>query len=440
MSAASHANEIHSAIMHTDGGSRGNPGVAGSGTVISTADGTVIAALAYFVGKSATNNVAEYLGLVKGLEVARELGIKNLDVRMDSNLVVKQMSGEWKIKHADMKALAAEAQRIARDFDSVTYTWVPRAENKEADALANLAMDNGSTPETFVRKEISLPSVGEVSGTAVSSDNAGAAGNAGVADNTGTTEEPNGTVKAENVAESTESAVTDPGAGTGSAAHRTSAPATMAPLRLLLVRHGETADNEAGTMCGDDSAPLNEKGEAQAKRLAKLFAARGGVRAIFASPTTRTKQTAAAIAEALDLEVQVAAALKELDFGQWQGLSMADISTQHPKEFDAWLGHPDKACPGGESIADLSARVTAWREELASSLADPGSAAEPPELIGETPVNIVVVAHGGTIRELIRQALQAPLESTYRMQVDLGSLSVVEFYRDGGSVLRSLNR
>ena len=129
-------------IVYADGGSRGNPGTAGSGTVVYAADGrTVLREIVYVVGRRATNNVAEYHGMLRGLEAARDLGARTVDVHMDSKLVVEQMSGRWKIKHPDMQALALEARRLVDGFDRVTFTWVPRAKNSAADALSNTAMD-----------------------------------------------------------------------------------------------------------------------------------------------------------------------------------------------------------------------------------------------------------------------------------------------------------
>jgi ribonuclease H / adenosylcobalamin/alpha-ribazole phosphatase len=127
-------------IVEADGGSRGNPGPAGYGAVVKDLDGEVLVERCAGLGH-ATNNVAEYRGLIAGLEAARELGADEVDVRMDSKLVVEQMSGRWKVKHPDMKPLAAEAASLVRRFGGVSFTWVPRASNADADALANQAMD-----------------------------------------------------------------------------------------------------------------------------------------------------------------------------------------------------------------------------------------------------------------------------------------------------------
>ena len=128
-------------IVEADGGSRGNPGQAGSGTiVIDGATGELLAEIGLYVG-IASNNVAEYKGMIAG--VTRALAIDptaELHVRMDSKLVVEQMSGRWKIKHPAMADLAAEARRILAGTP-VSFEWIPRAQNSRADKLANEAMD-----------------------------------------------------------------------------------------------------------------------------------------------------------------------------------------------------------------------------------------------------------------------------------------------------------
>jgi probable phosphoglycerate mutase len=129
-------------IIQADGGSRGNPGTAGYGAVVLDAvTGEVLAEVNEAIGH-ATNNVAEYSGLVAGLRAAGELAPgAPAEVRMDSKLVVEQMSGRWKIKHPDLRPLAAQASQAARALGRVTYTWVPRERNTHADRLANEAMD-----------------------------------------------------------------------------------------------------------------------------------------------------------------------------------------------------------------------------------------------------------------------------------------------------------
>jgi ribonuclease H / adenosylcobalamin/alpha-ribazole phosphatase len=129
-------------LVEADGGSRGNPGLAGYGAVVRDAStGEVLAEVSEAIGH-ATNNVAEYSGLLAGLRAAAKLAPgADAEVRMDSKLVVEQMSGRWKIKHPDLRALAAQAAEAARALGRVTYTWVPRERNTHADRLANEAMD-----------------------------------------------------------------------------------------------------------------------------------------------------------------------------------------------------------------------------------------------------------------------------------------------------------
>lgn len=128
-------------IVEADGGSRGNPGIAAGGAVVIDANsGEILAEVGVFVG-IATNNVAEYSGLVEGLRRARTLHPDaSIHVRMDSKLVVEQMSGRWKIKHPDMRDLAVKAREVI-GAATVTFEWIPRAENSRADALANRSMD-----------------------------------------------------------------------------------------------------------------------------------------------------------------------------------------------------------------------------------------------------------------------------------------------------------
>jgi tryptophan 2,3-dioxygenase/ribonuclease HI len=127
-------------VVHVDGGSRGNPGPAAASAVVSTPDGQVLDEAAVQLGTT-TNNVAEYRGLLLGLERARELGATEVEVVNDSELVAKQVNGEYKVKHADMKPLHAQAVEELRGFDRWTVRSVPRAQNAEADRLVNEALD-----------------------------------------------------------------------------------------------------------------------------------------------------------------------------------------------------------------------------------------------------------------------------------------------------------
>jgi ribonuclease HI len=130
------------ARLFTDGGARGNPGPAAAAYVIETEDGTVLAAHGEAIGVQ-TNNVAEYRALVAGLEKARELGLKELEVVSDSELLVKQMRGEYKVKNEALRELSLSAARAAREVGDVRYTAVRREHNELADRLVNEALDAG---------------------------------------------------------------------------------------------------------------------------------------------------------------------------------------------------------------------------------------------------------------------------------------------------------
>ena len=135
------------ARLFTDGGSRGNPGPAAAAYVLEADDGTVLAANGEAIGV-ATNNVAEYRALVAGLERARDLGVDELEVVSDSELVVKQMRGEYKVKKAELQALALRASELARGIGDVCYTAVRREHNELADRLVNDALDAAASAGT----------------------------------------------------------------------------------------------------------------------------------------------------------------------------------------------------------------------------------------------------------------------------------------------------
>jgi ribonuclease H / adenosylcobalamin/alpha-ribazole phosphatase len=128
------------ARLSTDGGARGNPGPAAYGYVLESDDGHVLAAHGEAIGR-ATNNVAEYSGLVAGMAKAAELGVRELDVVSDSELLVKQMRGEYKVKNEALRQLWEEANDLERRFAKVRYTAVRRAHNELADRLVNEALD-----------------------------------------------------------------------------------------------------------------------------------------------------------------------------------------------------------------------------------------------------------------------------------------------------------
>ena len=127
-------------VVHVDGGARGNPGPAAGASVISSPDGEILDEAMEVLG-TATNNVAEYRGLLLGLRRARDLGATEVEIVNDSELVAKQLSGDYKVKHEAMKPLYDEAMRELREFDRWSIRSVPRAENARADDLVNQALD-----------------------------------------------------------------------------------------------------------------------------------------------------------------------------------------------------------------------------------------------------------------------------------------------------------
>jgi ribonuclease HI len=128
------------AMLFADGGSRGNPGPAALGARLVDADGNVLREIAEYLGVT-TNNVAEWSALIAGLEAAIELGVRDLGVRLDSELVVKQLSGEYRVKHPNLQPLHARAKSLLRRFERVDVAHVRRKQNADADALVNRALD-----------------------------------------------------------------------------------------------------------------------------------------------------------------------------------------------------------------------------------------------------------------------------------------------------------
>jgi len=147
-----HASELakKEIVLHIDGASRGNPGPAAYGVVAESLDGAPVAAVSKFLGE-ATNNQAEYEGLLAALEFARSKGYTRLRILSDSELLVRQMSGQYKVKSDGLKPLWERARRAASAFESCSFRHVPREENREADRLANRALDGALTPASAAR-------------------------------------------------------------------------------------------------------------------------------------------------------------------------------------------------------------------------------------------------------------------------------------------------
>ncbi|MEU8867634.1 bifunctional RNase H/acid phosphatase [Streptomyces umbrinus] len=408
-------------IVEADGGSRGNPGPAGYGAVvIDAATGETLAEAAEYLGVT-TNNVAEYSGLVAGLRAARDLDpTATVRVRMDSKLVVEQMSGRWQIKHPAMRPLAAEARSILPP-DRVTYEWIPRAENKHADRLANEAMDAGKRGEQWSPSQSTADL--DAGGTARSA--APRKGRGELRDQprpTPTQTTPATTPDTDDIRAARNVASEAPTAGAGVAP-----PDLGTPTTFVLLRHGETplTPQKRFSGSGGSDPALSDTGRHQADRVATALAARGTVQDVIASPLARCRETAAIVAARLGLDVRIEDGLRETDFGAWEGLTFAEVRDRYPDDMSAWLSSPDvEPTGGGESFEAVAHRVAAARDKL---------------LTAHTGRTVLLVSHVTPIKTLVRLALGAPPEALFRMELSAASLSVVAYYGDGNASVRLLN-
>ena len=362
---------FRSVLIEADGGSRGNPGPAAYGAVLKDAEtGEVIAEEGTTIGV-ATNTVAEYSGLIAGLRLAEQYAPDaEVEVRMDSKLVVEQMSGRWKIKHPDMKPLAMEASRLA-PFGT-TYTWVPRERNQHADRLANEALD------------------GTRSGVTVIGENP----------------------EADSLIEELESPAEAPSRGWA-------APAGE-PTTVILVRHGVTAHTLEKRFSGGLASAnpgLDDEGREQARAVgAWLAPLADSVGAVVSSPVRRTLETAEIVADMLEQNVEVEHGFAEMEFGAWDGKTFLEVAEQHPDDLDAWLGSLDVAPGGGESFRVVEKRVLDGLQRLLD------------EHGGKT---VVVVSHVTPIKTLVAHAVEAPLSAVFRMELSPASVTVLSFFRGG---------
>ena len=371
-------------VIEADGGSRGNPGPAGYGAVVLTEDRSVVLAETKQAIGRATNNVAEYRGLIAGLEDAAKLGATEAAVFMDSKLVVEQMSGRWKVKHPDLMELHTQARKLVARFDRISYAWVPRARNSHADRLANEAMD-----------------------AAAGIDDRAETPAAPLAEPAAPVAQPAKTVAAQSP--------TAPG-WTG---------ARGTPTRLLLLRHGQTELSVERRYSGRGNPALTEVGRQQAEAAARYVAHRGGIAAVLSSPLQRAYDTAATAAKALGLDVSVDDDLIETDFGAWEGLTFAEAAQRDPELHRRWLRDTSTTPPGGESFDGVLDRVCGVRERI---------------IAAHQGATVLVVSHVTPIKMLLRLALDAGPGVLYRLHLDLASLSIAEFYSDGASSVRLVNQ
>ncbi|MFF8177192.1 bifunctional RNase H/acid phosphatase [Streptomyces chartreusis] len=426
-------------IVEADGGSRGNPGPAGYGSVVIDATtGQTLAEAAEYIGV-ATNNVAEYRGLVAGLRAAHELDpTATVHVRMDSKLVIEQMSGRWKIKHPDMKPLAFEASKVF-PAPQVTYEWIPREQNKHADRLANEAMDAGkrgeqwsasaSTAELEAADARAARAVAEPKPAGPPGDAAAGAARARAALADGRADTAPSATSAKSEAPAPAKAEADVRAARTVAAPSTGwGPADMgAPATFVLLRHGETplTPQKRFSGSGGTDPSLSDVGREQAERVGAALARRGTVQAVVASPLTRTRETAGIVAAHLGLDVTVDDGLRETDFGAWEGLTFGEVRERYADDLGAWLADPEARPTGdGESFAATATRIAATRDKLVAAYA------------GRT---VLLVSHVTPIKTFVRLALGAPPESLFRMELSAASLSAVAYYADGNASVRLFN-
>ncbi len=369
--------------VEADGGSRGNPGVAGYGALVRDSEtGALLAGRAEPLGL-ASNNVAEYRGLIAGLEAAARIDSgATVSVRMDSKLVVEQMAGRWKIKHDDMRRLALQAQEIVRDIrgagGSVEFTWIPREQNRDADALSNVAMDGDIVDRTFgIESEV-------------------------------------------------DDALTPPAEG------ERARPATEfgsrgIPTRIILVRHGITDFTAEGRLDGrgGPDPDLNDIGRSQAAAagvaLAHLVGPGGA--AVVTSSLARAIQPGDAVARAIGASAQVDPDWDEQNFGAWDGLSVHDLVASSPEDFLRLRDDPTYAPDGGESHEDLAARILpAWERVVAAG--------------GTT----VVVCHRKPIMVVLAHLLGTSPTHAWRLAAAPGSLTALEVWESGEVSIAFTNR
>lgn len=364
-------------VVEADGGARGNPGPAGYGALVLDADSQAVLAERWEAIGVASNNVAEYRGLIAGLAAAAELGAVQVEVRMDSKLVIEQMAGRWQVKHPAMKPLHAEAAELAGRFGRIDYRWVPRAENARADRLANQAMDGAAAP---------VPA-----SAAVASPVEAAAG-----------VEPINNLSAW-------------------------VPSGAPPTRFVLVRHGVTELSVARRFAGRSDLPLTEQGVQQAELAAdRLAGLAGSVTAVLSSPLLRTRQTADRIAGRLELPVTVEDGLIETDYGAWDGHSFDEVQQRWPDDLARWLADPTAVPTGGESFQTVGRRVGAARDRIVER--HPGQV-------------VLLVSHVSPIKLLVQSALGAPVSAVHRMYLEPASITVIDYLdgNPAGASLRGYN-
>ncbi|OKL49204.1 histidine phosphatase family protein [Boudabousia marimammalium] len=424
-------------VINTDGGSRGNPGIAGYGLVIVDADTEEeILTRSVFIAE-ATNNVAEYSALVDALmqvaALTKEWGeAAQVMVRADSKLVVEQMTGNWKIKDSSLQRLAIAAQR-AYPARLVTYKWVPRAENKHADALANEAMDRGFNPDdpadadkVQAAAEAAKDQAAQARKLTATSEKALSSLNANenatqVAldgeifanlDETQKSEEQSAPIKEDqNTMAAQSSTLTE----------------TATDTYLVLVRHGATKYTEAGLLCGgydEIDPPLSEAGLHQISGAAALTKKLGKTvyswipepTTLYASPVKRAAQLGELLGENLALPVQTDERLREINVGEGLGKSITELFATHPDLPKRWMRFEKDIWPGLESLGSMIERLGSFTENVWKRHE------------GET---VVVACHEIVTRVIAAYALHWPGPVIAGLEIPLASTTILRRHADG---------
>jgi probable phosphoglycerate mutase len=350
-------------FVYADGASRGNPGPASYGVAIVDESGCLLASFGESLGEQ-TNNYAEYQGVIAALRylIENHQGA-NVTIRLDSKLVIEQLSGRWKIKHPQMRELAAEAAKLLRNF-KVALEWIPREQNTLADAAANQALDSGDFTSTPAAK-LELAAI-----------------------------QPKSVRAPRQVTE---------------------------PTTIVVVRHGHTKHTEAGLISGSngEDPSLSELGFIEAKSAANAIEQLLShfelpeLVGVYHSTQLRTTQTASAIGKVFNLPITADARLREIGFGNWEGISMEQVDAKFPSEVANWRGSTTQAPHGGESVDNLEVRVLSALGELIEN---------------NRGRSVAIVSHMMPARAIAKRAIGAVTAAHWSLQFDPASVSIYRFF------------
>jgi probable phosphoglycerate mutase len=387
-------------IIEADGGSRGNPGPAGSGAVlIDSQTGSVLAEIAMFIGV-ATNNVAEYRAVLAAVDVANEIAPDaELLVRMDSKLVVEQMSGRWKVKNQGMQDLFQSMQKSI-GTRKISFEWIPREQNGKADALANEAMD---AEKSVVRKYVGSADTSTISVVTSSSKVV-------AADLEYNPELPSSVRAPRNISKKL--------------------------TTIILVRHGRTLLTESHRISGRGGSDpqLSEAGiqdaQAVAEELTKVSHSGPYARVVkptvvVSSPIARTRETASIVAKRLGIPVEINEDIAEISFGDWDGNTNQEVAENWPEQYEQWRGDVKISPPGGESLEEFDVRVQKGLADILENYE------------GQT---VIVVSHVMPIRGFLKSALQAGWPAYWRTSVAPCSMSIIRFWGNEAAEITVVNQ